>query len=165
MISSEEVEEILPCPVQIKICCDRDVYLETLKDWLREIREEHNEKYGEEIYCINNCFVEPDFLNDNDEVFNFNEYEIYVGRENIQKGKGPDNLFTVDEEENRKFYLSFIPLMKNILESWHDRIIEIQEENRLILEDLEREENYLMLFAYYFHFGNLLPEKKRLSLC
>lgn len=78
-----------------------------------------------------------------------NEFEIYVGRELVYSGKGSSFYFDTFEELTEKFYQSIATITEGILESWHDKIIEIQKENLLKLEQFESEGYDELLYSYY----------------
>jgi len=83
---------------------------------------------------------------EDDEELSNNEYAIYVGCEKVSNGKSPD-CSTIELLE--KFYNSVISSTKEVLDIWHDKIIEIQEDNKLTLQLLEEKEEYEILFQHY----------------
>lgn len=61
----------------------------------------------------------------------------------------PSFYFDTFEELTEKFYQSIATITEGILESWHDKIIEIQKENLLKLEQFESEGYDELLYSYY----------------
>lgn len=67
----------------------------------------------------------------------------------MYSGKGSSFYFDTFEELTEKFYQSIATITEGILESWHDKIIEIQKENLLKLEQFESEGYDELLYSYY----------------
>lgn len=143
MLSYEEVEEVLPSPIKIEICCDSDYFKMTVQDSFEVLLDEHNKKYDTKIENISRRFSDFDESQLED-----NEFEIRIGGQLIHKGKGPD-FFEDDQSCIKNFYKSIVSLTEGILDTWHDQIISVQEENNKKLEIYKEESYDEILYAYY----------------
>lgn len=142
-LSLRELEKSLPFPIKVILCdCDSIDLKNTIRELFWNIERKHNKKYVSKIEYIK-LFFEGDLdLEDNG-------FEIYVGRELVYSGKGTSFYFDTFEELTEKFYQSIATITEGILESWHDKIIEIQKENLLKLEQFESEGYDELLYSYY----------------
>ena len=131
MLTFEDVEKIVPHPVKLEIGCDSGNFKCTFGDELIKVLENHNKKYDTKIECIPKHFWD---LEDEDCKLQWNEYEIYVGNELIYKG-------TVLAELDSR--------LKEVLNSWHDKIVELQEENKRKIEQFEQDGYDELLYIYY----------------
>lgn len=145
MITKEELEESLPFPVKIVICCVPRDFRMAVNDSFQEMLDRHNENYESKIDHVFRFYVDTD---DNELELEYNEFEIYIGKDLVYKGKGPA-LFDTTPYEDECFYNSIVTIMEGILNASHDRIIKVQEENYRKIEQFEDEEYYEMLYAYY----------------
>lgn len=145
MLSIEEVEEVLPCPIKIEICCEAENFRITVGDSFKNLLEKHNKKYETKIEYIARHYID-EYLEDTD--YGHNEFKIFVGKELIYSGSGP-NIFEETPELNESFYMSLIPITEGILKTYHEKIIELQEENKKTLAKYEEERYDEMLYAYY----------------
>lgn len=142
-LSLRELEKSLPFPIKVILCdCDSIDLKNTIRELFWNIERKHNKKYVNKIEHIE-LFFEGDLD------FEDNEFEIYVGRELVYSGKGSSFYFDTFEELTEKFYQSIATITEGILESWHDKIIEIQKENLLKLEQFESEGYDELLYSYY----------------
>lgn len=152
MISHEEVEELLPCPIKIEICCDPDDFKNSVQDSFKDLLIKHNKNYDTKIEHIVRHYNQED----EDEEFpilEYNECRIFVGKEIVQCIKCP-NIKTSElslsiPQSISDYYKSIVPITEQILNIWHDRIIEIQEENNINLEKYMLDEYDEILYAYY----------------
>ena len=152
MISHEEVEELLPCPIKIEICCDPDDFKNSVQDSFKDLLIKHNKNYDTKIEHIVRHYNQED----EDEEFpilEYNECRIFVGKEIVQSIKCPDikisELSLSIPQSISDYYKSIVPITEQILNIWHDRIIEIQEENNINLEKYMLDEYDEILYAYY----------------
>lgn len=152
MISHEEVEELLPCPIKIEICCDPDDFKNSVQDSFKDLLIKHNKNYDTKIEHIVRHYNQED----EDEEFpilEYNECRIFVGKEIVQCIKCPDiktsELSLSIPQSISDYYKSIVPITEQILNIWHDRIIEIQEENNIKLEKYMLDEYDEILYAYY----------------
>lgn len=154
LVSRDDLEKILPFPIKIVICAD-DIFVYknfNIRNKLQELLDIHNEKYETKIEEKIRSFIVED-----DEELSNNEYAIYVGSEKVSNGKSPD---CSTEKLLEKFYKSIISSTKEVLDIWHDKIIEIQEDNKLTLQLLEEKEEYEILFEHYW----IIRDKKAFAL-
>ena len=79
----------------------------------------------------------------------YNEFKIYVGRKLMHEGREP-SLTPKTEKVGDEFYMSILSLIEGNLNTWHDEIIKVQEENEAKLKDFEEEEYNELLFSYYY---------------
>ena len=152
MISHEEVEELLPCPIKIEICCDPDDFKNSVQDSFKDLLIKHNKNYDTKIEHIVRHYNQED----EDEEFpilEYNECRIFVGKEIVQCIKCPDiktsELSLSIPQSISDYYKSIVPITEQILNIWHDKIIEIQEENNINLEKYMLDEYDEILYAYY----------------
>lgn len=143
MLSATEVEEVLPSPIKIEICCEADDFI--VGDLFKNLLEKHNKKYETKIEYIARHYIDED-LKDTD--YGHNEFKIFVGKELIYSGRGP-NIFEETPELNESFFMSLIPITEGILNTFHKKIIEIQEENKKTVAKYEEEGYDEILYAYY----------------
>lgn len=147
MISSNQLEKVLPWGIKIRINCNTGLFDCFATKKISELKDRHNMGYDEENIVK---FIRISFNNSG---LDYNEFAIYVGDKIIYTGKGPD---TEDETDSLifdlyDFYMSIVNLLESTLKIWHDKIIEIQKANELKLKELEAEGYDEMLYSYY-HF-------------
>lgn len=145
MLSTEEVEEVLPCPIKIEICCEAENFRIAVGDSFKNLLEKHNKKYETKIEYIARHYINED---QEDTDYGHNEFKIFMGKELIYSGSGP-NIFEETPELNESFYMSLILITEGILKTYHEKIIEIQEENKKTLVQYEQEQYDEMLYEYY----------------
>lgn len=142
MISDEELQEILPFPIKIIFYGedeDCDLFRKVTRDSFKKLTEKHNKKYKEDTRMEEIARHYTDFTGGN-------AFEVYVGNEIVHKGSAPEQL---EEDKLIEYFLSIVDITEKILDTWHDEIIKVQEENKIKLHELEAEEYYEMLYAYY----------------
>lgn len=152
MISHEEVEELLPCPIKIEICCDPYDFKISVQDSFKDLLIKHNKNYDTKIEHIVRHYNQED-ENEEFPILEYNECRIFVGKEIVQCIKCPDiktsELSLSIPQSISDYYKSIVPITEQILNIWHDRIIEIQEENNINLEKYMLDEYDEILYAYY----------------
>lgn len=149
MMKKNTMEELLPNPFKVYLNCDSDDFFDVVGDRLTEIREEISEKYSIEIepYPLGFC----DYLDEYDS--EYNRYGIFVGKQMVMSGVGPDEF--ASDEEFYEFCQTFVQVVHDVLETWKERILELQEERKEKLLRYEKEGFDELLFAYYyFHVNN-----------
>lgn len=144
MIFPEDLEEILPCPVKIELCGNVHHFNYAIRDSLKKLLQKHNEKYDTKIDYLPRFFRDPD---DNKTNIAWGEYIISVGGNIVHDGKAP----TEDDETKNEivFYKTILPVAEGVLNIWHDKIIEIQEENKKKIKKYEEEGYDELLYSYY----------------
>lgn len=140
MISYDEVEEILPCPVKLEIYCNATHFHYANPDSLKIVLKNHNAKHSKQINSFPAHFISGKHLA-------MNEFAIYVGENIVHKGKAPEEIDSIADEMD--FLKSITHIAEDVLNIWHDRIIEFQEDNKCKIKKYEEEEYDEMLYAYY----------------
>ena len=82
-----------------------------------------------------------------------NECRVFVGNKIVQYTKCPD-IYTTDlsveiPQSISDYYMSIVPITEQILNIWHDKIVEIQDENNKKLENYKLDGYDELIFAYY----------------
>lgn len=154
-----DIEKELPFPFKIEIVGESDFFHTMLDDRIDNLIFNHNSNHDTKVDGLFMGFLSESFRDIEE-----NEYKIYVGEELLYKG--PENL-----EENIFLYDSYydeiVEKLEMIVDSHHDRIVELQEKNKMKVKKLEKEENYEMLYLYYnlnenknaFHYLKKLVER------
>lgn len=154
-----DIEKELPFPFKIEIVGESDFFHTMLDDRIDNLIFNHNSNHDTKV---DGLFM--GFLSDSFRDIEENEYKIYVGEELLYKG--PENLeediFLYDS-----YYDEIVEKLEMIVDSHHDRIVELQEKNKMKVKKLEKEENYEMLYLYYnlnenknaFHYLKKLVER------
>jgi len=143
MISSHEIEEFLPIPIKIEINDDQNEFELAVGNSFQKLLDKHNKGYETEIDNISIFFC------DNDEgTLEHNECQIFIGKEVVHSMKGTES-FDEDSQLAVEYYKSIVNITDDILSAWHDKIIEIQNENELKIEQYKAEEYDELLYGYY----------------
>lgn len=144
MISREELQETLPDPIRVEI------FEEGIEEdpghffiLIDEKLEEHNERFYKKIGRVATGIGDFEGLSEN-------EFAIFVGNTIVLKGRVPDDISC--SYINYDSYIAYEVAM--VLEVWHDRIIELQEDNIAKLKELDAEGYDEMLYAYYYYAHN-----------
>lgn len=140
MISYEELQKILPDPVRVEIF-EEDIDEDPSQFFIliNEKLEEHNERFYKKIDRVKQEIGDCEGLLEN-------EFAIFVGNTMVLKGRVPDDIMNYDS------YIAYE--VATVLEVWHDRIIEVQEDNIAKLKELDAEGYDEMLYAYYYYAHN-----------
>lgn len=144
MLSLEQVEEFLLCPIKIEIICDSDEFKIAVQNLFTELINEHNKKHKQKIDHI----VRHQYREDVN-----NECRIFVGKEVVQYIKCPkiNNFGAFDKlSQNILDFCSFFATsIEQMLDLWHEKMVEIQEENKIKIKGFQEENYNEMLYAYY----------------
>ena len=148
MINPEEIEELLPFPIKVEICCDSTDFKTIVKNSFSEILTRHNKNYETKIGHIIRHYLDED-----DSLMERNDCCIFVGKEVVQYIKFP-NSDTSEEYDGFSqqvvdYYWSIISITEKVLDTWHDKIVEIQEENNSKLEKYKLDGYDEILYGYY----------------
>lgn len=159
MISLKKVEELLPCPIKIEICCDFEEFKSVVQNSLKDLRLKHNKNYDTKIEYIRVQFIQAD--EDNDFSMKENkECRIFVGKDVVQYIKCPEiNTNEISDKITQNisyYYWSIVNITEQILKIWHDKIIEVQKQNESKVKQFEQEGYDEILFSYY----NLRTDKR-----
>lgn len=140
MISREELQETLPDPIRVEIF-EEDIDEDPGHFFIliNEKLEEHNERFCKKIDRVKQEIGDCEGLLEN-------EFAIFVGNTMVLKGRVPDDIMNYDS------YIAYE--VATVLEVWHDRIIEVQEDNIAKLKELDAEGYDEMLYAYYYNVHN-----------
>lgn len=148
MLSKDKLLEVFSQTFKIEICVKPRLTKNFIKKSIKELLIRHNEKYDTEIEDIN-----ISFFDEYEDTLEYNDCRILVGDEVVQCIKAPD---LSGEFKSDDYYNSIISITEQILDLWHDKIIEIQDENLRKLESFIEDEYYEIVYAYYSLFQ---PEK------
>lgn len=145
MITPERMEDELPSPILLRICCLPEDCEYIIRERLDRILDLHNENYETKIeYITSFC------INEQEGVLSWNEFEVYVGKTLVHKGKGPEwSIESVLKLE--AFYKLVLDVVEGVLETWHDKIIEVQMKNYEKLEDCIKNGYDELVYAYYYY--------------
>lgn len=149
----DSTEEELHIPLYINISYVNEDIEESIKYKLETIVYEHNKKQVHKIEGFKNLVVVR-YVDEDDEVWEDlsdkpeDSYKIKVGDTIVQSGIIP-SCVSNDYEKQQLFYDSLFQLFESTLIIWHDRIIEVQEENEKKIEKYEKEEKYEILYDYF----------------
>lgn len=143
MLSFEEIEEALPIPIKIEICCNPDDFNMAIQDSIKTLLSDHNKNYETKI---ENIIIH--YISFEDKILNHNECRICIGKEDIHFMKGLD-LIEDSHELSEEYYRSIINLAEAVLKTWHEKIIGIQNENELKLAQFKIDGYDELLYGYY----------------
>lgn len=146
MLSTEELEEFLPFPVKIELCEDTHHFNFGIRDSLKKLLKKHNEEYATKIDYFPRFFRDTD---DGTSNITWGEYAVYVGKNIVHRGKAPADILKATEEI--AFNKTIILGAEGVLNVWHDKIIEIQNENEKKIKQYEEDGYDEVLYSYY-HF-------------
>lgn len=156
MLSKEDVEEMVPSPIKINITCNDDDlcdFDENYQNPFDKLKKSFNKKHDtkiEDIIVEYFCFGDEDF-DEESEYKNENSYVISVGKETVYVMEPSDDSRS---QSFYDFYMSCKSVTEKIMNTWHDKIIEIQEDNNKKLEMYKMEEYDELLYSYYRMRGN-----------
>ena len=152
MMSLKDVEELLPSPIKIEICCDPNDFKMVVQDSFNEVLKNHNRNYDTKIENIRRNYVN-EYGDEDFSMLEHNECRVFVGNKIVQYTKCPD-IYTTDlsveiPQSISDYYMSIVPITEQILNIWHDKIVEIQDENNKKLENYKLDGYDELIFAYY----------------
>ena len=112
----------------------------------------HNRNYDTKIENIRRNYVN-EYGDEDFSMLEHNECRVFVGNKIVQYTKYPD-IYTTDlsveiPQSISDYYMSIVPITEQILNIWHDKIVEIQDENNKKLENYKLDGYDELIFAYY----------------